>query len=128
MFFIDDGHAADEIFVVLADGAQGIEEVAVDFEDDVEVARQQATHQVDRPAFQGFAHQGVVGVRENLARHTPSFLPSEAFFIEQHAHQFGNRQYRVGVVQVDGHFIGEGTDIGEAAFMACHDVLNRSGN
>ena len=125
---IDDGHAADEVVVEVADGAQGVQEVGVDFKDDVQMARQQAAHQIDRPSFQGFAHQGVVGVRENLAAHIPCFGPRDAFFVNQDAHQLGNRQHGVGIVQVDGGFVGKVFDAGETAFVARHDVLYGCGN
>ena len=125
---IDDGHAADEVVVEVTDGAQGVQEVGVDFKDDVQMARQQAAHQIDRPSFQGFAHQCVVVVRENLAAHIPCFGPRNAFFINQDAHQFWNGEHRMGVIQVDGDFVRQSADAWETAFVTGDDVLNGSGN
>ena len=70
----------------------------------------------------------MVGVRENLAAHIPCFGPCDAFFVNQDAHQLGNRQHGVGVVQVDGDFVGKVFDAGETAFVARHDVLYGCGN
>ena len=92
------------------------------------MVRQQAAHQIDRPSFQGFAHQCVVGVRENLAAHIPCFGPRNAFFVNQDAHQLRNRQHGVGVVQMDSDFVGKVFDAGETAFMARYDVLYGCGN
>ena len=103
-------------------------EVGVDFKDDVQMARQQTAHQVNLPGFQGFAHQCVVGVRENLTAHIPCFSPFDAFFVNQDAHQFWNGEHRMSIVQVDGDFVRQRADAWETAFVACNNILNGSGN
>ena len=92
------------------------------------MTRQQTAHQVNLPGFQGFAHQCVVGVRENLTAHIPCFSPCDALFVNQDAHQFWNSEHRMGVVQVDGDFVCQSVDAWETAFVAGNNVLNRSGN
>ena len=69
------------------------------------MARQNFAQHVDRPGFQRFAHQRVVGVGEDLTGHLKRRFPAELVLINQQSHQLRNRQHRVGVVEVNGNFI-----------------------
>lgn len=51
--------------------------------------------------FERFRHDGVVGVRHRAADDLLRFVPAQAFFVHQQAHQFRNRQTRMRVVDVD---------------------------
>ena len=69
------------------------------------MARQNFTQHIHRPGFQRFAHQGVVGIREDLASHRECLIPAEFMLIDQQTHQLWNGQHRMGVIQVDGNFV-----------------------
>jgi hypothetical protein len=43
--------------------------------------------------------------------------------VDQNAHQFGNRQCRVGVVQLNGHLFGKLCEIAVVFLEAADDVL-----
>ena len=97
----------------------------VDFENQLQVARQDAAHHVQRPGFQRLAHQRVVGVREHLLHHFPGVEPLEFVLVDQPVHQLGNRQYRVGVVEVNGDFVRQVVEGFVHQPMAIEDILYR---
>ncbi|MNB74089.1 hypothetical protein D3C75_207130 [compost metagenome] len=102
---VDNRRAAQQTGVVRILLLNGFQEVIIDLKDDLQMARQNFAEHVHRPGFQRFAHQRVVGVGEHLARHIKGFIPAELMLVDQQAHQFRDRQHRVGVVQVDGGFL-----------------------
>ena len=126
-FFVNDGDAADEV-VIHALFAQFAQEVFVDFEDELQVARQDAADHFYRPAFQRFAHQGVVGVGEDFLTGRPGVVPLDGVFVDQDTHQFGDSEHGVGIVQVDGNGLGEVGQVVVFFEVTAHDVLHRGGD
>jgi hypothetical protein len=63
--FFDQRHRAQHVEVVQAFGPQRVDMVGVDQVDDLHVPRH-ALHQRDRPGFQGFGQQRVVGVGDSV--------------------------------------------------------------
>jgi len=59
------------------------EEAAIDLADDLEVARQPAGEEVDRPGLQRFRHQRVERVGERAAAGLPGILPRQPVFVDE---------------------------------------------
>ena len=99
----------------------------VDEIDNLQVPRQQPTEQLDRPAFQRFRQQRVVGVAQRGARDGPGLLPGEVVVVDQDPHQLGDRDRRMRVVELHRGVIGEIVERGEFVEMPAHQVLQRGG-
>ena len=85
---------------------------------------QQRPHHGFGPALQRFAHDGMVGIGHGALHDAGGFIPAQAFLIHQQTHQLGNRQARMGVVDVNGHFIGQQSEIiAKAALEILEGVL-----
>ena len=100
-----------------------VEEFLVDAVDDAHVTRQQVLEQADRPGFQGFRHQRVIGVGEDALALAPGLRPEHAVIVAQQAHQLGDADRRVRVVEVDGDLIGEVVEVAVFLKMVEQDVL-----
>jgi len=120
---LDQGNPAHKIGIAGDFGEHGFEELRVDVENDLQMARQEPPHHVDRPGFQRLAHQGVIGVAENLLRVAPGHIPGKAIFVKQQAHQLGDRQHRMRVVQVDHHLFRQLADVLMGDEIAVQDVV-----
>ena len=83
------------------------QKVGIDVKNDLQVARQHPAEHLYRPGLQRLMHEGVVGVREHTLAQTPGVGPGQVVLIEQQAHQLGNGQHRMGVVEVDADLGGE---------------------
>ena len=121
---VDEAQAALKLHVARPQCLRHHQKFMVDAEDDFQVARQHMLHQRHRPGFQRFGHQRVVGVAEGVAGDFPGRCPGEPMLVHQQAHQLGHADGGVGVVQVDGHLVGQ---VGQAAVlseMAGQDVLD----
>ena len=89
-------------------------------------ARHQHAHHVFGPLFQCFGHHRVVGVGKRAVHDVLRALPREALFIQQNAHQLGDRHAGMRVVDVDGDFVREDVPIRAVGlFKIAHDVLHR---
>ena len=104
---------------------QGLQEVVINLENNLQMTRQNFTQHVDGPGLQRFAHQGMVGIREDLAGYLERLIPAELMLVNQQAHQLRNRQHRVRVIEMNRYFIRQ---IG-VGFMqlvvAAEDILYR---
>ena len=88
------------------------------------MARQQPFEQGQRPAFQRFGQQGVVGVTDRGAGDVPCFVEVQSMLVLEQPHQLGHRDGRVGVVQLDRRLVGQGADVAVILHVAADDVLN----
>ena len=104
---VDQRQAADQVNITGEAQRHFLQEFLVDAEDDAHVTRQQVLEQAHRPGFQRFRHQRVVGVGENAAALTPGVGPQHAVHVAKQAHQFGDTDRRVRVVEVDGDLVCE---------------------
>ena len=75
---VDQRQPRDARFVAPEADARFIEKARVDLVDDLQVPRQQLREHRERPAFQRFRHQRVIGVAEGFARDVPGLLPGAA--------------------------------------------------
>jgi hypothetical protein len=76
--------------------------------DELQVARQQALEQAHRPHLQRLGQQRVAGVGEAL-RWVMSQASSQSstFLVDQDAHQLGDGDHRMGVVELDDELVGK---------------------
>ena len=84
------------------------EEPPVDLPDDLEVARKEMTHELVRPGFERFRQDSVVRVADGAGRDLPCIVPLEALFVHEDPHELGDRDGRVGIVQLNGDLFGKG--------------------
>ena len=103
----DDGHSAHPQLIARVGLAHLVEEVLVNAIDDFHMPRQQPLHEADRPDLQCLGQQGVAGVGEALAGDAPGVLPLQAVVIDEQAHQLGDRDDRVRVVELEDDPLGQ---------------------
>jgi len=103
----DDAHAPDAQFVAGERLAHLVAELGVDAVDDLHVARQQASEQVGRPDLEGLGQQRVARVGETLLRDLPRLVPVELAFVDEDAHEFGDGDDGVGVVELEDDALAE---------------------
>ena len=100
------------------------QKVGIDVKNDLQVARQHPAEHLYRPGLQRLMHEGVVGVREHALAQTPGVGPGQVVLIEQQAHQLGDGQHRVGVVEVDADLGGKLVKGAVLAQVAAQQVLH----
>ena len=121
---LDDRQLAHHLLVVREAPAHLFEMAAVDLLDDHVDARQERTEHVDRPLLQSLGQDRVVRVRHRLARDLPCLVPSESLFIDQDAHELGDGDRRMRVVDVDGDLVGELPEVHARENVVAHDALH----
>ncbi len=57
------------------------------------------------PALDGLWQQGVVGVGARVGGDVPSGVPAEALQVHEDAHELGDGERGVGVVELDGDLV-----------------------
>ncbi len=72
----------------------------IDAIDDVEMARQQPFEQLNRPGLERLRQQRVVGVGQGGHGDLPRFVPVEVVKIAENAHQLGDGETGMGVVEL----------------------------
>ncbi len=104
---VDQREPPDEVLFARIIAADSVEEAAVDLIDDLKMARQDAAEKRHRPLFEGLREEGVVRVAEAPAGDLPGLLPADPVDVHQQAHQLGDADRRVGVVELDRVFFVE---------------------
>ena len=87
-----------------------------------------SSKQSHRPLLQRLGQQRVVGVGERAHGQVPGLVPAEVGLVEQDAHQLGDRDRRVRVVELDGDLVGQRVPVVVAAAEAGDDVGQRAGD
>ena len=82
-------------------------EPAVDFGDDLHDAREDLLENRGLPRLQGLGENRVVGVGEGALHDFPCVFPRHAVLVQQQAHEFGNGQHRMRVVELDRVVLAE---------------------
>ena len=95
--------------------------------DDLHVARQQALHQRNRPALERFGQEGVVRIGERRLRHLPRLVPFEAVEVDQNAHELGDGDRRMGVVELDCGVLADRAHVLVLLDVAADEVEKRRG-
>jgi len=83
----------------------------VDFINDVEQARQQATEHGDGPHLERFRQQRVIRVRHRVARNVPGLVPIETVLVQQQSHELGDRDRRVRIIELEAVLLGKRGEI-----------------
>ena len=124
----NDGHLFDKLVLPGEAFPQIVAETAVDlFEDHVD-AGQAACDQIFLPGFERFGHDRVVGIGKGRGGDRPGVVPSESVFIHQQAHEFGDGECRMRVVDVDRGLLRQQVQRPVAVLVVVDDVLQRGGN
>ena len=105
---IDDGQAPAALVIAGVARLDGLQKIAIDQINDLQMPRQQPLEHRHRPDLERLRQQGVVGVGEHAGRDLPALVPRQAVLIDQQAHQFRNRHRRVRVVQLNRDRVGHG--------------------
>ena len=108
--------------------ADVVEKAAVDLE---MISRWRGTRtrsQRERPLLQRLGQQRVVRVGERPPRQVPRLVPAETRLVEEDPHQLGDRERRVGVVELDGDLFGKRLQSALLLPEAADDVGQRAGD
>ena len=116
----DGSHVLDGLAVEAA-LAHVLTEATIDLADDLGDAREDAIEDLHLPPLQGFSQHGVVGVSEGVGDDLPGLVPAHAVLIEQDAHELGDGQHRMGVVELDRVVLGE---VGEVLAVVLDVIVN----
>ncbi len=100
----------------------------VNFVNDLQMARQYALEQWNRPGFESFRQQGVIRVRASRDGDVPGLVPGNIVQIDEDAHQLGDGDARMGVVELNGGLVRQGVDRAVRAAVPLHEVLERGGD
>ncbi len=125
---LDQARAYHATVVAGEAGPDVIEQAAVDLEDDFQVARQQQLEPRQRPFLERLGQQRVVGVGQRPLGEVPRLIPSEARLVEQDAHQLGDGQRRVGIVELDGDLLGQRAPVVIGAPEPSDQIGERAGD
>src|SRR6516165_6645655 len=88
--FLDQAHPADTIFIARKTSSDFIEQTPIDFEDDLQMTRQQSLEPGHGPFLQGLGQQRVIRVCKSLLSEVPRLIPSKLRIVEQYAHQLSH--------------------------------------
>ncbi len=120
---VDNRHALQASVVAGEALADLIEKAAIDLVDDLDVAGQQGTEQRQGPALEGLGQQGVVGVAEGVGGDVPGLVPTQAVFVDEEAHELGDADRGVSVVELDGPLLVEIMQSAPRAEMEANHIL-----
>ena len=99
--FFDQGHAGKPVSIPDILGRNFPEETEIDLVNDFQMTRKKFFQNIHGPFLKRFAHERMIRVVEGLRADIPRFIPEEVLLIDQETHQFGNRESRMGIVQLD---------------------------
>ncbi len=126
--FADDGQPFEQLGFIGKTDEHLFHEAPVDFVNDLQMTRQKQSQQLHRPCLQRFGEYGVVGVGKRFLANGPGFLPAQLFLVHQKAHQFGDSDGGVGVVELNGHKIGKFRERTIQLFEAADNVVQGGGH
>src|SRR5215472_10748563 len=110
VFFVDQRECCGYLFTDRTYALCHRQMVVVDLIDDLQMARQDALEQWDGPAFEGLWQQGVIGVGAGGDGDFPGLVPRDVMQIDKDAHQFGDGDARVRIVELNGGVVGQGVN------------------
>ena len=127
--FAADNRNLAEFFGIVAEFFAGVvHKAAVDFVNNLQMARQNFADNARRPGFKRLRQQRMVGVGENLGRNFPGGIPFLTVNVHQQAHHLGNGQRRVRVVQLADDVIRHFGKVVALFEETADNVLNGAGN
>ena len=98
-------------------------ESVVDLLNDLINTRKQTGEDFNRPFFQCFCHDGMVGVCTGLCCDRPCLIPGQTFLIQKDSHQLCNCYGWVCIVHLDGYFLRKFVDIRMIFFITGYGTL-----
>ena len=124
--FIDQRHAGQPVIVAGEAPFNAVQKAPVDFVDNFQMTGQDPGKQGQRPFFEGFRQQGVIGIAAGLHRNMPGLVPFHPVLIHQQPHQFGHRDGRMGVVELNGPQLMQVFQLATGLAVYVDDVLQRA--
>ena len=67
--------------------------------------------EANRPFFQGFRQEGVIGVCHGRARDLPSAIPRQTILVHQNPHQLRDSNRGVGIIELEDILFGKLTEV-----------------
>ena len=125
---LHDGHSGEPVGVPGMAGCHGVEEATIDLLDHEQVAGQNAVNESFGPFLEGFGEKGVVGEAHCGDGDFPCLFEWHALLVDEQAHQFGNGECGVGVVELHGNLGGEFVEGGMVAQVAAQDIAQSAGH
>ncbi|GJC79271.1 hypothetical protein ColLi_02109 [Colletotrichum liriopes] len=104
---LDNGDPAEEVSVVGEHLLDALEEEEIDVVNNLQVSGKQVLDQANGPLLQSLGKNRVVGVAERGSDDVPRLVPFQLLEVHQDALQLDNGERGMGVVQLDGHLVGE---------------------
>src|ERR1700726_1169021 len=92
------------------------------------MARENAFEQRHWPLLQCLGQQRVIGVRERADGDLPGFVPWDVVKVDKNAHQLGDSDARMRVVELNGCPFRERVDATECTGVPMDKVLQRGRN
>src|SRR5438105_3425620 len=90
------------------------------------MARQKAANQLNWPCLERLRENGVIRVAEDALGNAPGAIPFEQLLIDENAHQFGDGNRWVRVVELNRHFVRKLFPSALRPFLESpDDILNR---
>jgi len=120
---IDDGHRAQTLRLAGIGRLHDAQKISIYKIDDFQMPRQQALEHRHRPGFERLRQQRMIGVREHAFGYLPAFLPGQCVLIDEQPHQFRNRHSRVGIVELNGDRVGQGSERSALAQVSAQNIL-----
>src|SRR5436305_9058778 len=105
-----------------------MEQPAIHFIDNLQMPWKYDFEPRERPVFQRFGQQRVIGVCKGILCDRPSLVPSKTRLIKQNAHQLRDGPSRVSVIQVKRCLLRKSIPIRVAATESPHRICKRTGN
>ena len=99
-----------------------------DLHQDLPDPGQQGLDELLGPALQGLHHDGVVGVGHGVGDDVPGLVPAVALLVQQDAHELGDDQGGVGVVDLDDVLLVEIPQGAVLGLVLPADVLHGGGD
>jgi hypothetical protein len=99
------------------------QDLIIDRVDDLHMARQQPFQQRHRPGFQGFGQQSVIRIGDGVAGYRESLGPGQPMQVDKDAHQFGDRDGGMGIVELHRRLLRQRPDGTELVDVAADEIL-----
>ena len=125
---LDQGELLDLIQIAWPNLLHLDEKAFVSLEDDLEMTGQNLAEEPHAPFFERFGQEGVVRVGQRPGDDRPGLLPGEAVHVMKKSLQLDHGDGWMGVVELDGDFLGKSLPVTVVLAEATDDVLERAGD
>mmetsp|Transcript_12381 Transcript_12381/g.42919 ORF Transcript_12381/g.42919 Transcript_12381/m.42919 type:complete len:540 (+) Transcript_12381:442-2061(+) len=122
---LDDAHALLPLHVAGPLALHLLQVPVVDLVDDLHVPGEQPLHQGHWPTLQRLRECRVVGEADRLPRYVPRLNPRQALAVDEEAHELGDADGRVRVVELHAHLAGQLPPLPRPLLEPPQDVLQR---